>query len=111
MCDVGRSFVARHPPSAVPPRRGQKAVREGRSRYWSEPYAYPFESDEHYEGRAGDFDQGYDDQFQRNLAEINRKPLRGISYKSGPLKTARGDASLRCLHGFRPGRWVLGFLR
>src|ERR1700745_780262 len=72
MCDVGRSFVARHPPSAVPPRRGQKAAREGRSRYWSEPSAYPFESDEHYEGRAGAFDQGYDDQFQRNMAEINR---------------------------------------
>jgi hypothetical protein len=52
--------------------RGQKAAREGRSRYWSEPSAYPFESDEHYEGRAGAFDQGYDDQFQRNLAEINR---------------------------------------
>jgi hypothetical protein len=52
--------------------RGQKAAREGRWRYWSEPSAYPFESDEHYEGRAGAFDQGYDDQFQRNLAEINR---------------------------------------
>jgi hypothetical protein len=52
--------------------RGQKAAREGRSRYWSEPSAYPFESDEHYEGRAGAFDEGYDDQFQRNLAEINR---------------------------------------
>jgi hypothetical protein len=98
--------------------RGQKAARQGRSRYWSEPSAYPFESDEHYEGRAGAFDQGYDDQFQRNLAEINRKPLRGISYKSGPLKTVQTDApspvgirSVRCLRDFRPGRWVLGFLR
>ena len=52
--------------------RGRKAVDEGRSRYWSEPSAYPFESDQHYEGRAEAFDQGYDDQFQRNLAEINR---------------------------------------
>ena len=52
--------------------RGQKAAREGRSRYWSEPSAYPFESDEHYEGRAEAFGQGYDDQFQSNLAEINR---------------------------------------
>ena len=52
--------------------RGQKAAKEGRSRFWSEPSAYPFESDEHYEGRAGAFDEGYDDQFQRNLAEINR---------------------------------------
>ena len=52
--------------------RGQKAAREGRSRYWSEPSAYPFESDQHYEGRAGAFGQGYDDQFQRNLAEITR---------------------------------------
>jgi hypothetical protein len=25
--------------------RGQKAAREGRSRSWSEPWAYPFESD------------------------------------------------------------------
>jgi len=54
--------------------RGQKAAREGRSRYWSEPSAYPFESNQHYEGRAGAFDQGYDDQFQRNLAEITRNP-------------------------------------
>ena len=52
--------------------RGQKAARQGRSRYWSEPSAYPFESDQHYEGRAEAFDQGYDDQFQRNLAEITR---------------------------------------
>src|SRR5262249_28746033 len=29
--------------------RGQKAAREGRSRSWSEPWAYPFESDQHYE--------------------------------------------------------------
>jgi hypothetical protein len=29
--------------------RGQKAAREGRPRSWSEPWAYPFESDEHYE--------------------------------------------------------------
>jgi hypothetical protein len=50
--------------------RGQKAARQGRSRYWSEPSAYPFESDQHYEGRAEAFDQGYDDQSQRNLAEI-----------------------------------------
>jgi hypothetical protein len=51
--------------------RGQRAAKEGRSRYWSEPSAYPFESDEHFEGRAKAFDQGYDDQFQRNLAEMN----------------------------------------
>ena len=52
--------------------RGLKAAKEGRSRYWSEPSAYPFESNRHYEGRAGAFDRGYDDQFQRNLAEIDR---------------------------------------
>ena len=52
--------------------RGQKAAIEGRSRYWSEPSAYPFESDQHYQGRAEAFDQGYDDQFQHSLAEINR---------------------------------------
>jgi hypothetical protein len=51
--------------------RGQKAAREGRSRYWSEPSAYPFESNQHYEARAEAFGEGYDDQFQRNLAEIN----------------------------------------
>ena len=31
--------------------RGQKAAREGRSRSWSEPRAYPFESNQHYEER------------------------------------------------------------
>ena len=43
--------------------RGQKAAKEGRSRYWSEASAYPFESDQPYEGRAEAFAQGYDDQF------------------------------------------------
>jgi hypothetical protein len=32
--------------------RGRKAAGDGRSRYWSEPWAYPFESDEHYELRT-----------------------------------------------------------
>jgi hypothetical protein len=31
--------------------RGQKAAREGRSRSWSEPWAYPFESDQHTQPR------------------------------------------------------------
>src|SRR6266480_957820 len=39
--------------------RGQKASREGRPRSWSEPWAYPFESDEHYEERREAFNQGY----------------------------------------------------
>ena len=39
--------------------RGKKAVGEGRSRYWSEPWAYPFESEEHYELRRQAFEQGY----------------------------------------------------
>ena len=39
--------------------RGRKAVGEGRSRYWSEPWAYPFESEEHYELRRQAFEQGY----------------------------------------------------
>jgi hypothetical protein len=39
--------------------RGQKAAREGRSRSWSEPWAYPFESDQHYEERREAFNQGY----------------------------------------------------
>ena len=39
--------------------RGQKAAREGRPRSWSEPRAYPFESDEHYEERREAFNQGY----------------------------------------------------
>ena len=38
--------------------RGQKAAREGRSRYWSEPSAYPFESTQHYEARAEAFGEG-----------------------------------------------------
>ena len=45
--------------------RGKNAAREGRSRYWSEPWAYPFESDEHYEERWQAFEQGYDPQFQQ----------------------------------------------
>ncbi len=47
--------------------RGQKAAKKGHSRYWSEPSAYPFESDEHYQGRTEAFDQGYDDQFWHEL--------------------------------------------
>ena len=43
--------------------RGQKAVNEGRSRYWSEPWAYPFESNEHYESRREAFGQGFDPSF------------------------------------------------
>ena len=39
--------------------RGQKAASEGRPRSWSEPWAYPFESDQHYEGRREAFNQGY----------------------------------------------------
>jgi hypothetical protein len=46
--------------------RGKKAVGEGRSRYWSEPWAYPFESDEHYEERRQAFERGYDHQFQQH---------------------------------------------
>ena len=39
--------------------RGQKAAREDRPRSWSEPWAYPFESDEHYEERREAFNRGY----------------------------------------------------
>ena len=39
--------------------REQKAASEGRPRSWSEPWAYPFESDEHYEERREAFNQGY----------------------------------------------------
>ena len=39
--------------------RGQKAAREGRSRSWSEPWAHPFESDQHYEERREAFNEGY----------------------------------------------------
>ena len=46
--------------------RGRKAVGEGHSRYWSEPWAYPFESDEHYEERRQAFERGYDHQFQQH---------------------------------------------
>jgi hypothetical protein len=42
--------------------RGQNAAKKGHSRYWSEPSAYPFESDEHYQGRTEAFDRGYADQ-------------------------------------------------
>jgi hypothetical protein len=47
--------------------RGQNAAKKGHSRYWSEPSAYPFESDEHYQGRTKAFDQGYDDQHWHEL--------------------------------------------
>ena len=39
--------------------RGQKAAREARSRSWSEPWAYPFEPDQHYEERRDAFNEGY----------------------------------------------------
>jgi hypothetical protein len=39
--------------------RGQKAASEGRSRSWSEPWAYPLESNQHYEERREAFNQGY----------------------------------------------------
>jgi hypothetical protein len=39
--------------------RGQKAASEGRSRSWSEPWAYPLESDQHYEERREAFNLGY----------------------------------------------------
>jgi hypothetical protein len=45
--------------------RGRKAIDEGRSRYWSEPWAYPFESNEHYELRRQAFEQSYCHQFQQ----------------------------------------------
>ncbi len=47
--------------------RGRKAVGEGRSRYWSEPWAYPFESDDHYEERRQAFEQGYDLSFNNTV--------------------------------------------
>ena len=46
--------------------RGRKAAGDGRSRYWSKPWAYPFESDDHYELRRQAFEQGYSDQFQQH---------------------------------------------
>jgi hypothetical protein len=49
--------------------RGKRAASEGRSRYWSEPWAYPFESDEHYEGRREAFEQAFSAQ-DRNLARV-----------------------------------------
>ena len=52
--------------------RGKKAAGEGRSRYWSEPWAYPFESDEHYEGRREAFDQAFDPRFH-NTAKTRGK--------------------------------------
>jgi len=56
--------------------RGQKAAREGRSRNWSEPWAYPFESDEHYEARREVFEQGFSAQ-DRNLVRVteSKTPL------------------------------------
>ena len=53
--------------------RGRKAVGEGHSRYWSEPWAYPFESDEHYEERRQAFERGYDHQFQPTQPKLEVK--------------------------------------
>jgi hypothetical protein len=39
--------------------RGQKAARDARSRSWSEPWAYPFGSDQHYEERRDAFNESY----------------------------------------------------
>jgi hypothetical protein len=46
--------------------RGKKTAGEDRSRYWSEPWAYSFESDEHYEARRQAFEQGFDPRFQQH---------------------------------------------
>jgi hypothetical protein len=58
--------------------RGQKAAKKGQSRYWSDPSAYPFESEEHYQGRTEAFDQGYDDQLWH---ELKREVARSSAYK------------------------------
>jgi hypothetical protein len=55
-------------------KRGQKAAREGRPRSWSEPWAYPFESDEHYEERREAFNEGYGI-IDPTPASIRRSPL------------------------------------
>ena len=64
--------------------RGRKAVGEGHSRYWSEPWAYPFESDEHYEERRQAFEQGYD------LSFNNAAKTRG--YELGERRIANGSS-------------------
>jgi hypothetical protein len=59
--------------------RGKKAAAEGRSRYWSEPWAYPYESDAHYEARRQAFEQGFDRRIpttQRRL-EVKRRVGKG----------------------------------
>jgi hypothetical protein len=66
--------------------RGQKAAKDGRSRYWSEPSAYPFESDEYYQGRTEAFDQGFDDQSWR---ELKREVARSSAYKSPVFPAAQ----------------------
>jgi hypothetical protein len=66
--------------------RGKKAVGEVRSRYWSEPWAYPFESDEHYEERRQAFEQGYDHQFN-NIGKTRGQRLgeRRIANGQSPI--------------------------
>jgi hypothetical protein len=49
--------------------RGKKAAGDGRSRYWSESWTYPFESDDHYEARRQAFEQGFDPQFQQHSGD------------------------------------------
>ena len=56
--------------------RGRKAAREGRSRSSSEPWAYPFESDQHYEERREAFNQGYGHDGFRLLARRGAERVR-----------------------------------
>jgi hypothetical protein len=68
--------------------RGQKAAREGRSRSWSEPWAYPFESDQHYEERREAFNEGY--------GIIDPRPcLSGLLRDDGEARQGAGTESGR----------------
>ena len=69
--------------------RGEKAAGEGRSRYWSEPWAYPFEPDEHYEERRQAFEQEVGRQI---LAVFLRNKIRA----GGTTSTQSFHRSERC---------------
>src|SRR6266480_4788095 len=82
--------------------RGQKAAREGRSRSWSEPWAYPFESDQHYEERREAFNEGYG---IINAMTVRHSPCCGKNPKDqrrDPTVDHRRTSHLRAM---REGTW------
>ena len=63
--------------------RGKKAASEGRPRSRGEPWAYPFESDEHYEERREAFNQGYPQELKHFIECIREDKQPVVSGEDG----------------------------